>query len=274
MFWPILVILYIGIIIWVLLYLIKLQKFALAGSDFKQEEKSFVFSVDTPFVFSRKNELSNPVGRRKSGPEKTFAFIEKAEKPEIKLEIKRTDKPFPLYDKKHTRSSKIPILQSINIANVTRDLIGFVMKMSGEEKHRLLKEKTNHRQPFPDHDNPKMTTKHLFEMIMSMSLEDRCGLLGEFKSRIGMSRRKFARKNYMTPVYFVVKGMLQNAYTKNLSNCGVLIETFKVMARKFVPGELITMSLLHPQIRKEIKIQGKIIRVTPSTIAVCFDKPL
>lgn len=272
MFWPVLVILYIGIIIWILLYLIKLHKFALAGSNFNQEEKSFVFSVDTPFVFPRKNGLLNPAGRRKSKPEKTSTFIEKAEKPEIKLE--GTDNPLPLYDKNHTRSSKIPNHQRINIANVTRDLIGFVMKMSEEEKYELLEEKTTYQQRFPDHDNPKMTTKNIVEMIMSMSIEDRCGLLGDFKSRINSSRRKFARQNYITPVYFVVKGMLQNAYTRNLSNCGVLIETFKVTARKFVPGELITMNLLHPHVRKEIKIRGKIIRVTPSTIAVSFDKPL
>lgn len=266
MFWPILIILYIGIIAWVLLYLIKLHKFSLlVESDFKQEEKTF--------VFSRRNEFSDPMEQKKIGPGKTFVFIEKADKPEIKPETKKRDEPFPLYDEKHAKSLKTPVLQRINIANVTKELICYVMKMSEEDKHWLTKEKASRRQRIPNHVNSETTAKYLIEMIMRMSLEDRCALLSELKSRMGASRRKFARKNYMSPVYYVVKGMLQNAYTKNFSSDGLLIETLKV-TRHLSPGESITMSLLHPRFRKEMKIHGKIIRVTPGAIAVYFDKPL
>lgn len=266
MLWPTIIILYIGIIICVLLYLINLHKSVLSGPDFKQDENALVFSLG--------NEFSKPMELATGKPEKRFAFFDKVEKSDKKHKIKRTDNTLTLFEKKHTRASIRSGSQNINIANVTRDLISIVLKMSDKEKHRLLIKKTGHQHCFGDYGYPKTITKQLIEMIMSMSLADRCGFLGECKSRIGMSRRKFDRKDYMTPVYFVVKGLLQNAYTKNISNDGVLIETLKVLARKFFPGESITMNFAHPQSRKERRIQGKITRVTPSAIAVCFDEPL
>jgi hypothetical protein len=266
MFWPILIILYIGILIWVVLYLIKVQNASLAESDFEQEEKLF--------VFSKGDELSCPMEYEKITPQTSFVFAKKNGKPGIKPEIKRPDGPLPFYDEKKPTSFKPPIVQNVNIAHVTKGLIGFVMKMSGEERSLLAKEISRRRQYNPDHLHAETTTKHLIEMIMSMSIEDRCAILSEVKSRTGLSRRKFVRKNYMAPVYFVVKGMLANAYTKNFSNGGVLIETLKAVTRNFGDGESIAMSLQHPRIRKEIKIHGKIIRVTPGAIAVCFDKPV
>lgn len=266
MFWPVLIIFYIGILIWVVLYLIKVHKASLAESDFEQEEKLL--------VFFKGDEFSGSMEHEKIEPQKPFVFAKKSVKPEIKPEIKKTDEPFPLFDGKYAKSLKIPAPQNINIAHVTQELISLVMKMPGKERSRTAKEIARRRQSIPDHLHSETTTKHLIEMIMRMSLEDRCALLSEGKARTGSSRRKFERKNYMTPVYFVVKGMLQNAYTKNFSNGGVLIETLKAVTRNFSPGESVTMSLLHPRIRNEIKIHGKIIRVTPGAIAVCFDKPL
>ncbi|RJP36615.1 MAG: PilZ domain-containing protein [Desulfobacteraceae bacterium] len=266
MFWPVLIILYIGILIWVVLYLIKVHKASLAESDFEQEEKLL--------VFFKGDEFSGPMEHEKIEPQKPFVFAKKSVKPKITSEIKRLDGPFPFYGKKKPTSSKPPVIKSVNIAHVTQELIGLVMKMSGKERSRTAKEITRRRQYNPDHINPETTTKHLIEMIMRMSLEDRCALLSEVKSRTGSSRRKFERKNYMTPVYFVVKGVLANAYTKNFSNGGVLIETLKAVNPNFGPGESIAMNLPHPRMRKEIKIHGKIIRVTPGAIAVCFDKPV
>jgi hypothetical protein len=78
----------------------------------------------------------------------------------------------------------------------------------------------------------------------------------------------------VTPVYFAVKGILQSGYTKNISNSGLLIETIKAMGRKFFLGDPITINFAPPQRRKDIKIHGKIVRVTHSAIAVCFDRQL
>ena len=61
MFSPILIIFYIGIIVWVILYLVKLHRSSLAESDVNQEEKLFVFFPD--------DEASDPKERETIGPE-------------------------------------------------------------------------------------------------------------------------------------------------------------------------------------------------------------
>jgi len=248
MYWPALIILYAGMMVWVLLYLVKLHKTALAESDVNPEAKSFVFFEG--------NACSAPMGQENIDAEKKSKIFSSHE-----------------YGKRPT-SLKLPAFQNINIAHVTRDLIDMVMKMPAAERRRLADEITRYRPELSDHDNPPSTTKYLIEMIMQVRPEDRCALLSDVKTRMGVSRRKFARKNYMVPVYFVVRGMLANAYTKNFSSGGVLIETLRIMSRNFKSGESITMSLPHPRIRKEMKIHGKIIRVAPDAIAVSFDKPL
>lgn len=257
MLWFIFVVLFSGSAVWVLLFSGKLKKSAATGSGIKKEEKSFVIPEDRPFVFSRK--------------------VEKSEF--IKAEIKESDiKKMPIYfqsdGEKFVKFPHKPGSENINISNVTKELISAIMEMSKREKYRLMLEKSGDEKGAHARYNPKTTTKQAIEMIMRMSLEDRCRLLGEYKARKGVSRRKFPRKEYVAPIYFAGKGILLNEFTKNISKCGVFIETLKAMDLKFIPGDPITMNFEHPHVQKNIKIQGKIARVTQKSIGVRFDEPL
>jgi hypothetical protein len=250
----------------------------MALPDYKQENIPFVlthdiplvFSPHTPFVLSRNIENS---GIDKTAIKKTgdlFASFEKAASPVIEYE----EAPLSSNGRKNVKPSKASRLEKINIANVTRDLISAVMRMPEDEKRLLLHEKFSNPQLMPDQDQAQNIATYLVDWIMNMTIEDRCRLLGEVKSKQGLSRREFERKGYVTPVYFAVKGILQNGYTSNISNSGLLIETIKDMGRKFILGDPIIINFTHPQAKKEIKIRGKIVRMTRSDIAVCFNSQI
>jgi hypothetical protein len=164
--------------------------------------------------------------------------------------------------------------ENINISNVTKELINAIMQMTGEEKYLLLRNKTGQQQSFSSYYNPKTITKQAIEMVTNMSLDEKCKLLGELKATKGLSRRQFTRQGYVTPVHLVVKGILVNGYTKNISKSGVSIDTTKAYELKFAPGDAVTMNFDHPQIRRPIKITGRIVRVTKSGIGVSFDEYL
>jgi Tfp pilus assembly protein PilZ len=164
--------------------------------------------------------------------------------------------------------------ETINISNVTKELIGAIMKMTGDEKYVLLRKTAGHQQSFSTFYNPKTITKQAIEMITNLSLDEKCKLLGELKATKGLSRRQFTRQDYVTPVHMVVKGALISAYTKNISKGGVFIDTPRAYELKFAPGDAITMNFDHPQLRRPIKITGKIVRVTKAGIGVSFDEYL
>ena len=169
---------------------------------------------------------------------------------------------------------KKPTTENINISNVTKELISAIMKMHGDDKFLLLKKMSGKNRSFASFYNPKTVTKEVIEMIMNMTIDERCKLLGEFKTTRGLSRRQYTREEYVTPIHFAVKGTLLNEYTKNISKGGVFIETPKALQLKFAPGDPVTMNFNHPQIRKPIKITGKIVRVTAKGIGVTFDEYL
>jgi len=261
-FWPFLVTFYFVIIFWVLLFLVKVHRAPRAFPEYKQDNIPFVLTHDTPLVFS---------------PDTPFVLSSNMEKKELtKAEtgteaIIGVETPKAFVGVKNANQSR---LKNINIANVTRDLIGAIMKMPEDEKRLLLVENSPGLQPISAQDQPQNIIKILVGWVMNMSIEDRCRLLGEVKSKQGLSRREFARKGYVTPVYFAVKGILQNGYTRNISNSGLLIETIKDLGRKFILGDPIIINFTHPQAKKEIKIRGRIVRMTRSDIAVCFNSQI
>ncbi len=164
--------------------------------------------------------------------------------------------------------------ENINISNVTKELIAAIMKMSNDDKYLLLRKQTGQKHSFSTYYNPKTITKQVIEMITNMSLEEKCKLLGEFKTAKGLSRRQFTRHDYVTPIHLAVKGILINAFTKNISKSGVFIDTPRAYELKLAPGDAITMNFNHPQSRRPIKITGKIVRVTKSGMGVAFDEYL
>lgn len=271
MFWFILIILCISTGFWLMLFSGRLKKSAVAGSE---EDTPFVFSDDKPFLFSRMVENQDLKEAEKNRPE-----IKSAERLSgwvMKDEgraSERADGHFYYNREAIEESPSKPEFEKGNTADVTRELVSVVMKMPGYAKFRLLREKADNQTSLPARYNPGTITQQVVEMIMNLTPEERCRLLAECKTRKGIFRRNFARKNYVTPIYFAVKGILQNEFTKNISKGGVFIETLKTMDLKFLPGDPIIMNFEHPGDRNNVKVQGKIIRVSSRAIGVRFDEP-
>ena len=147
------------------------------------------------------------------------------------------------------------------------------MKMKTTDKDKLL-EKYNELKKSPSQisDISNVTT-HLVDLIMTMSLENRCELLGDFISCSGQTKRKFGRKEYFRPVPFTVNSKLYHGSTKNISLGGVFIE-IKDAKNQFTAGDTIKMNLEHPETYQHSNVNGTIVRIAKAGIGVCFVEPL
>jgi len=268
--------LFMSMVAWIGVFISKLMKTATAGREIEKEEKPFVFSVNTPAALSEKTiqaEFAKSETNEIKTDKNEAACAVYGDSPPS-AEIEKREALFNSRWKNYMKFLKKPEPASVNISRVTQELISSIMKMTDDEKSQLLNDLSGFAETGRDQTQPETVTKQLIELVMNMSLENRCSVLGEYKTKKGISRRQYARMDYVTPVYFAVKGMLQKEFTKNISKNGVFIETLKAMDLNYAPGDLITMNFAHPHARKYIKICGKIARVTPRAIAVCFTKSL
>ncbi len=257
MFWPIVIVGYIAIVIGVMAILLKTHPKSISVP---------YAPPHVPFVVSQKTK---PAQRSRPGTDPRHPILN-PQKADGASGIHSPQSPKASQKPTTAKFIRVAGSEKVNISNVTRDLIKAIIEMSDAEKQHLYQQKIH---PVT-REQAKAITPALIEWMLTLPMEERCRLLGEYKSKHGRTRRQFERKNYITPVYFAVKGMLQNAYTRNISNGGVLIETLKSMGQKLMLGDAVTLNFAHPWLKKEIKIQGKIIRITPTAIAVTFDTPL
>ncbi len=160
-----------------------------------------------------------------------------------------------------------------NISSVTNQLITIIMKMKTTDKDRLV-EKYNELKKSPSKlSDVSNVTSHLVDLIMTMSLEDRCKLLGDFISYSGQTKRKYSRKEFITPLHFTANGRLYHASTKNISMGGVFIE-IRNPGSLFSVGDIIKMNMTHPETYNQFNISGKIIWMGKNGMGVEFIEPL
>ena len=175
--------------------------------------------------------------------------------------------------KKAAPARKASMSCETSISSVTEQLLTTITKLSTTDKDRLLG-KLNELKKTPgkilDTTN---VTKELIEMIMGMSLDERCHLLGDFISWGGQTKRKYSRKEFFRPVPFTLKGRLYHGNTKNISMGGVFIE-FKDARAQFSVGDAIKMNIEHPETFQHSNVNGKVVRVGANGIGVQFDEPL
>lgn len=160
-----------------------------------------------------------------------------------------------------------------NISSVTNQLISLIMKMKTTDKDKLV-EKYNELNKSPSKlTNVSNVTSHLVDLVMTMSLEDRCKLLGELISYSGLTKRKYSRKEFITPLHFTVNNKLYHGNTKNISLGGVFIEIGNPTAL-FSVGDAIKMNMAHPETHKHFNVSGKIVWMGKNGMGVEFDEPL
>jgi PilZ domain-containing protein/Cro/C1-type helix-turn-helix DNA-binding protein len=182
-----------------------------------------------------------------------------------------------LFEEKNLSKNK-PVAQKTttcgtNISSVTEQLISTIMKMKANDKDKLV-EKYNElkKSPSPLSDVSNVTS-HLVDLIMTMTLEERCSLLGDFISFSGNTKRKYGRQDYFRPIPFTANEKLYHGSTKNISMGGVYIDISN-SKNLFAVGDELKMNLEHPQTFQHLNIDGTIVRIVKSGIGVKFKKEI
>ena len=117
-------------------------------------------------------------------------------------------------------------------------------------------------------------TAQIFDIILKMSFEDRRKLLKDLMAKQDEAGRKFYRKNYLMSVEYAVHGDLYNGFINNISSGGVFIECPPDTLKRLSMGDSITLTFNHPDKKLHIKITGEIARVVDNGFGVSFDKLL
>lgn len=118
-------------------------------------------------------------------------------------------------------------------------------------------------------DELSAVTAKLFGMILKMSLEERCELLGELEAKFDSKKRKHSRRDYFMVVEYAVGDRLFSGYIKNISPGGLFIEMD--ISKKVAPGDKLTLTFSHPDTGDHIKTQGEVVRIEDGGIGVHFD---
>ena len=164
---------------------------------------------------------------------------------------------------------------NVNVATVTREVLGLVMKMTGADKLRMLKKlNPDTRASISQDPNSASLTTELIGAVMKASLDKRCALLGELKAYDGSSKRRHSRQEYFVPIQYIIKGRLFNGYINNISKSGLFIETSKGSQPEVVKGEEILLNFDHPDTKRPMKLTGKIVRIMKSGLGILFDNLL
>lgn len=160
-----------------------------------------------------------------------------------------------------------------SISAVTGQLLTIMTKLSTTDKDKLLG-KLNELKKTPGKVvDVKNATKELTEIIMSMSLDDRCRLLGDFIAISGQSKRQYTRRDFFRPVPFTLNGRLYHGSSRNISGGGLFIE-FKDPRAEIAVGDVIKMNIEHPDTFKHLNMNGKIVRIVKDGFGVQFDEIL
>ncbi|MCG6878588.1 MAG: PilZ domain-containing protein [Deltaproteobacteria bacterium] len=101
---------------------------------------------------------------------------------------------------------------------------------------------------------------------MELSEEQQKTLIGELELRLSKEKRRHTRKSVTTVVDFASQGLSYREFVQDISESGVFIQT----SRSFSEGNEITLIFSLPQSPKQLKIEGRITRVTDRGIGVEF----
>jgi uncharacterized protein (TIGR02266 family) len=97
-----------------------------------------------------------------------------------------------------------------------------------------------------------------------MPVDERRTLLKYLEEKHIAGRRKYPRKTYFMEVNFATPDRASSGYIQNISTDGLFVET----KEPYSVGQHLTLSFRLPNSEEHIRINGKIVRVSPQGIGV------
>ncbi|MBW2309662.1 MAG: PilZ domain-containing protein [Deltaproteobacteria bacterium] len=119
---------------------------------------------------------------------------------------------------------------------------------------------------FMNQSNQSDLTARLFDLIKTLSEDEKRNLLRELEEKISRGKRKHERKPFFMVVDYSTEDRMFKDYIQNISAGGVFIET----QTPFTEGQELSLSFPLPNHQKYIKISGQIVRAGPQGIGVKF----
>lgn len=164
--------------------------------------------------------------------------------------------------------------ESVNVANVTRDLLDLIMKLPEGERSGLLKKLKPDVVIKPGPKTESIVTTSLIDTVMKLDIQERCRILGKLKAISGDSKRKHNRIDVFSPVEYVIDGRMSSGFIKDINTTGMFIDDPHYSGPTLKPGQDVTMVFNHPHTGEHAKVTGKIARVTREGVGVWFNNQI
>ena len=109
-------------------------------------------------------------------------------------------------------------------------------------------------------------TDRLISFISELSEEQQKTIIGEIARRLSKEKRRYPRKSVTTFVDFAFQGRSYREFVKDMSASGAFIQA----SGSFSKGNEVTLTFSIPKSQKQLKIKGRVTRVTDNGIGVEF----
>jgi hypothetical protein len=129
-------------------------------------------------------------------------------------------------------------------------------------------------QIFKNKDSITGITAKLMDLILRMSVEQRQRLLSDLTERQSVNWRKHDRKEFLINVHYMANDQIYNGLISNISSGGVFIKCSRNTMQKLNTGKPVTLTFDHPDKKIHIKITGEIARIEDIGFGVNFDNLL
>lgn len=117
-------------------------------------------------------------------------------------------------------------------------------------------------------------TAKIINIILKMSFEQRRRLLFELSKFQGINTRKHDRRDCLMNVQYLVNGKLFSGFILNISTGGVFIECPRDVLQKMTDGLPVTLTFDSPDKITPIKTYGQIQRIADSGVGIRFNNEL
>ena len=117
-------------------------------------------------------------------------------------------------------------------------------------------------------------TVKLIKLILNMSESEQMTLMGNLGNGLYEHKRKKTRATYPIDVNYSTEDNEFRDFIQDISVSGVFIKTNKLResTESLSVGQEVSMKIPYSEHQKNLKIKGKIVRMTPEGIGVEFNK--
>jgi len=121
-----------------------------------------------------------------------------------------------------------------------------------------------------DKSNESDVTFRLFELITSMTEDERIQLLEKVEEWKLNNKRKHPRKSYLMPAGYVIQDNESTGLVKDISVGGAFLKPNEVKSLSI--GQEIVLVIPYPDNKRNVRITGEIVRIDSQGVGIKFKR--